>query len=103
MILLVYILTGVWNCIWGWRHDAITPQGFCVPNKGNGNTDELFTFVVIGTLFYSVIPAILIFIFNTLIISHLIVQRKRRRQMVQDKEKVTPLKLFFYVQRELFY
>ena len=87
LVLLVYVVNGTWNGVWGWRHDAINEQGFCIPNNGHGSTRESFSFVVTGTLIYSLIPASFITIFNILIISHLIIQHRRRAEIVQKQGK----------------
>ena len=87
-ISLVYLLIGSYNFGWAFISDRLI-NGVCIPNQPT--IPEYLPYskmlVIIGTLVYSVIPSLVIAVFNSIVIAKLISHHKKRKRLLEGNGK----------------
>ena len=80
LIALDYVFIGTYNAVW--TFSSIVVNGVCKPDVTYPETKQKYRdFLLAGSSFYSLIPMLIMTILTPIIVTKLIMQRKKRREL----------------------
>ena len=85
LIALDYVFIGTYNAVW--TFSSIVVNGVCKPDVTYPETKQKYRdFLLAGSSFYSLIPMLIMTILTPIIVTKLIMQRKKRRELSSGSE-----------------